>query len=78
MLPFKTGGFRLAQATGRPVVPVAIVNTDRLWPPSQPVPNPGEVVLRVGRPLDPAEFPPDDPEPLAQAARRELAGLLAG
>jgi 1-acyl-sn-glycerol-3-phosphate acyltransferase len=77
MLPFKTGAFRLAQAAGCPVVPVAIRGTDRLWPPSQPIPSPGEAVLRVGRPLDPARFPADDPEPLARAARQELAALLA-
>jgi putative phosphoserine phosphatase/1-acylglycerol-3-phosphate O-acyltransferase len=54
----RTGVARLAQATGAPVVPVGIWNTEKVWPRSSRLPeacnlsNPPKVRVRVGRPLD--------------------------
>jgi 1-acyl-sn-glycerol-3-phosphate acyltransferase len=45
---FKTGAFRLALATGAPIVPVALIGTDRLFPPQSKILHPGEVELVVG------------------------------
>ncbi len=45
---FKTGAFRMALATGAPIVPVALIGTDRLFPPKSKILYPGEVELVVG------------------------------
>ena len=50
----KVGGVaRIALATGAPVIPVAMINTDKLQPPGQVRPNFGvRPGIRVGAPLD--------------------------
>jgi 1-acyl-sn-glycerol-3-phosphate acyltransferase len=52
----KTGVARLALETGAPVIPVAMIDTDRVQPPGQVVPRVGRVGIRVGRPLDFARY----------------------
>ena len=53
----RTGVARLAKATGAPVVPVGIWNTEQVWPRSSRLPeirnitHPPKVRVRVGRPL---------------------------
>jgi len=46
-----TGVGWLALASGAPVVPVAILGTDRVQPVGARLPRPGRVVVRFGRPL---------------------------
>ncbi|MER8182605.1 lysophospholipid acyltransferase family protein [Kitasatospora sp. NPDC094015] len=50
----KVGGLaRVALATGAPVIPVAMINTEKVQPPGQVVPNFGiRPGIRIGRPLD--------------------------
>jgi len=50
----KVGGLaRVALATGAPVIPVAMIDTEKVQPPGQVVPNFGvRPGIRVGRPLD--------------------------
>lgn len=48
----KTGVARLALASGAPVVPVAMLNTDELQPPGRLVPKLRRVRIRFGAPLD--------------------------
>lgn len=48
----KTGLARMALETGVPVIPVAMVGTDRINPPGTILPRPTRIVLRVGKPLD--------------------------
>ncbi len=48
----RTGVARLAMRTGAPVVPVAILGTDRVQPRGQAVPKPGRIGLRIGPPMD--------------------------
>jgi 1-acyl-sn-glycerol-3-phosphate acyltransferase len=47
-----TGVGQLALTSGAPVVPVALVGTDRIQPPGQRFPRPQKVVIRIGEPLD--------------------------
>jgi 1-acyl-sn-glycerol-3-phosphate acyltransferase len=47
-----TGVGQLALATGAPVVPVALIGTDRIQPPGQKFPRPSKVTIRIGKPLD--------------------------
>ncbi|MFI6129051.1 MULTISPECIES: lysophospholipid acyltransferase family protein [unclassified Micromonospora] len=48
----KTGVARLALASGAPVVPMAMLNSDAIQPTGQIVPNLGRVRIRFGPPLD--------------------------
>jgi 1-acyl-sn-glycerol-3-phosphate acyltransferase len=48
----RTGVARLALTAKVPVIPVAMVDTDKVQPPGQLVPKPGRVGVRFGVPLD--------------------------
>ncbi|MER5352986.1 lysophospholipid acyltransferase family protein [Kitasatospora sp. NPDC002551] len=50
----KVGGLaRVALATGAPVIPVAMIDTEKVQPPGQVIPNFGiRPGIRIGRPLD--------------------------
>lgn len=48
----KTGLARLALDTGVPVIPVAMINTDKFNPPGTIFPRPTRIVIKVGKPLD--------------------------
>lgn len=52
----RTGVGFLALHSGAPVVPVAMVGTDRILPPGHRIPRPGTIEIRIGEPLDFAEF----------------------
>jgi 1-acyl-sn-glycerol-3-phosphate acyltransferase len=52
----RTGVGYLALRSGAPVVPVAMVGTDRVLPPGHRVPKPGRIEIRIGEPMDFAEF----------------------
>jgi len=47
----RTGVGWLALHSGAPVIPVAMVGTDRLLPPGHKVPRPGRIQIRLGKPL---------------------------
>jgi len=48
----KTGVARMALEAGVPVVPVAMIDTDRVQPPGKVLPRIGRVGIRIGKPLD--------------------------
>ncbi|GGJ85200.1 1-acyl-sn-glycerol-3-phosphate acyltransferase [Pilimelia anulata] len=52
----KTGVARLALESGAPVIPVAMLNLDRIQPPGRLVPRLGRVRMRFGPPLDFARY----------------------
>ena len=72
---YKTGGSRLAVATGRPVVPIA-VNSARCWPRKSFLLRPGVVDIVIGRPIASAGRDPDElmreVETWIEARMREL------
>ncbi|GAA1482868.1 lysophospholipid acyltransferase family protein [Gordonia sinesedis] len=47
----KTGLARVALETGVPVIPVAMIGTERLNPPGTVFPRPARIVVRIGKPL---------------------------
>jgi 1-acyl-sn-glycerol-3-phosphate acyltransferase len=69
---FRSGAGRLAALSQAPVVPVAFTGTADWWPrrqkPQARRPEPGEITVRFGPPMDP---PPDEPR-----ARREFTAEL--
>lgn len=48
----RTGVARLALESGVPVIPVAMIDTEKVQPPGQVVPNLGRVGIRFGKPMD--------------------------
>lgn len=48
----KTGVARIALEAQVPVIPVAMIDTEKIQPPGRLVPRIGRVGLRIGRPLD--------------------------
>jgi 1-acyl-sn-glycerol-3-phosphate acyltransferase len=52
----RTGVGYLALHSGAPVIPVAMVGTEHILPPGQRLPRPGRIEIRIGEPLDFAEF----------------------
>jgi 1-acyl-sn-glycerol-3-phosphate acyltransferase len=57
---YKTGGTRLAVATGAPVIPVAVTSA-KCWPRKAFIKRPGVVDVSIGKPIpsegrDPAEL----------------------
>lgn len=48
----KTGLARIALDTGVPVIPVAMINTDKFNPPGTIIPRPSRIVVKIGKPLD--------------------------
>jgi 1-acyl-sn-glycerol-3-phosphate acyltransferase len=52
----RTGVARLALQAGVPVLPVAMVDTEKVQPPGQVIPKIGRVGVRIGKPLDFARY----------------------
>lgn len=52
----KTGLARVALDTGVPVIPVAMINTEKLNPPGTVFPRPNRITVRIGKPLDFARY----------------------
>jgi 1-acyl-sn-glycerol-3-phosphate acyltransferase len=48
----KTGVARMALEAGVPVIPIAMIDTDRVQPPGKLLPRIGRVGIRIGPPLD--------------------------
>ncbi len=52
----KTGMARMALETGAPIIPVAMVDTEKFNPPGSTLPRPTRVRVRIGAPLDFSRF----------------------
>ena len=63
----RTGVGWLALASGAPVIPVAMVGTDRVLPPGRAIPTLHRVEVRIGKPLTFEEY--QDVRPAARARR---------
>jgi len=79
--PFRPGAFRLALATGAPVVPVTIVGAFEAWPAGRRLPRPGRIAITYHAPLDGSALPPDAdrkarPELLMALARERIGSVL--
>jgi 1-acyl-sn-glycerol-3-phosphate acyltransferase len=46
----------LALHSGAPVIPVAMINTDKILPPGHRLPRPGKIEIRIGEPMNFAEY----------------------
>ncbi len=56
---YKTGGTRLAVATGAPVIPIAVTSA-KCWPRKALIKTPGTVEFSIGKPIPSAGREPDE------------------
>jgi len=75
LAPLKKGGFHMAMASGRTIVPVALGSTERLMPKDSLAIFAGPATVRFGNPINPTEY--DCIESLMQAYRTEMDTLFA-
>jgi 1-acyl-sn-glycerol-3-phosphate acyltransferase len=75
--PFKTGGFRLAQASGVRILPVGIRGTEKILRADGVLVNRGaSVELEFGAPVDPAPFENGRRAELVSVVRNAIAAML--
>jgi 1-acyl-sn-glycerol-3-phosphate acyltransferase len=74
ILPFKKGPFALAMKAGVGICPVAIEGTGTVMPKNSWNVQPGEVRVKIGPPIDPAQFG-NDREALARHVRDRIIDL---
>lgn len=78
LLPFKSGPFLLAIKAGAPVVPVAIRGTREVLPIGSIYIRPGQVEVRVGKPIPTAGMTLKDVERLSAEVWEQVARSLPG
>ena len=78
LLPFRLGAFRAAVETGRPVVPVAISGTRRIFPAHTLLLRPGRITVTIGEPLSPTKDDWKEIVRLRDAARTAIQETLGG
>lgn len=77
LLPFKKGAFHLAMQTGRPIVPVAIRNSDRMMGKKTGVAYPGTLEMILLPPIETAGVSEDRLMDLLTRTRSAVAAELA-
>jgi 1-acyl-sn-glycerol-3-phosphate acyltransferase len=78
LLPFKSGGFEAAIATGAPVVPIAIRGSGRVIERGGFRVRPGWIRVTIGQPIETVGFLESGRAALAAAAQEAVAELLEG
>ncbi|MFP2924138.1 lysophospholipid acyltransferase family protein [Pyxidicoccus sp. 3LG] len=79
MLPLKLGAFKAAVEAGRPLVPVHLDGTRRIWPRGKHLLRPGRITVVIGEPLVPKGTGWPEMVRLRERTREELgAGALPG
>lgn len=73
---FKTGGLVLAIKSGVPLVPVAIKGTYEILPKGCLFAKPGNVIIRVGKPIETSNYTVKQKQELAQVLHDEVKELL--
>ena len=54
--PFKKGAFHLALDAGVSIVPIHIDGTYNVWPAKSRTITPGDVVVRIGKPIEASKY----------------------
>ena len=76
LMEFHKGGFILSTLSKRPVVPLALIGTDKALSVKPLRVHPRTVVVRVGRPISPDSYDRKDLDGFAQNTRNQLAAMI--
>lgn len=76
MLPFKAGSFKMAEKTGCPIVPMAIIGSSNILEDHFPSVHKTHVVLQYGKPILLNELSKDEKKQLAGYAQNRVRELL--
>jgi len=74
--PFKTGAITLAIKAGVPVVPIGFSGTHDILPKGKLLVRPGEITIRIGRPILTSSYTMKDKQELAEYLHTRVADLL--
>lgn len=74
--PFKTGAVMLAIKAGVPVVPIGFIGTYSILPKGKFLADSGEIVIRIGAPINTSGYKPGDKQKLAIHLHDKVAELL--
>ena len=74
--PFKAGGMVLAIKAGVDLVPVAISGTHEVLAKGRLMLHPGNVLIRIGKPVPTTDYRTNQKHELARRLQQEVAGLL--
>jgi 1-acyl-sn-glycerol-3-phosphate acyltransferase len=77
MLPLRLGAFKAAVEAGRPVVPVHVEGTRRVWPPGAHLLRPGRITVVLGEPLPPEGRGWPEMVRLRERTREQLSAALS-
>ncbi|MDP2106199.1 MAG: lysophospholipid acyltransferase family protein [Desulfobulbaceae bacterium] len=75
---FKSGAMVLAIKAGVPIVPVAIIGTHQILPKGKLLARSGQVLIKIGQPIDTTKFSGSDKQALALRLQQAVADLIAG
>lgn len=76
LLPFKKGGFIIAQELGLPILPVTITGTSQRLPANTTKLTPGLVNIHIHDPIDVAKYSDQDRQQLMDIVRDTIASKL--
>src|SRR5689334_24876166 len=76
MRPFKEGAAYIAIRAATPVVPVALIHTNRILPFGSGTPRAGTVTLRIMAPIDTSALTLKRRNELTEQVREQIAGVL--
>ncbi len=76
MLPFKEGSLKIAEKSGCPVVPVAIVGTAEIFETHMPFVRPAQVTIMYGKPFYIKELEPEQRKRSGSYTRQVISDML--
>jgi 1-acyl-sn-glycerol-3-phosphate acyltransferase len=76
LLPFRDGSFKIAQKAGCPIVPIAIIGTEKAFENHIPWIRSTEVTVVFGDPIDINELPPENRKKLGAYCQNILSDML--
>jgi 1-acyl-sn-glycerol-3-phosphate acyltransferase len=76
LLPFRDGSFKIAQKAGCPIVPIAIIGTEKAFENHIPWIRSAEVTVVFGDPIDINELPPENRKKIGAYCQNILHDML--
>lgn len=76
LLPFKEGSLKMAEKSGRAIVPVAISNTAAVFENHMPWVKKAHVIIHYGKPIYPADVPKEERKRLGATVREMIIEQL--